>query len=130
VIKRLKRSKTPVALLVEQSALDTHFVEQLKRKRLALFVIKDLWKEGTSLIVQKLKHYAVIGVVEAKTLEGRAWGSSFEFIATCFYITGFRPLLIEFVGKAHPKHLKTILEVLKKAYLLGEVRQSSVTLID
>ncbi|MEM3671391.1 MAG: hypothetical protein QW767_06585 [Thermoprotei archaeon] len=53
-------------------------------------------------LVKLLKGHVVLAVVESETCSQHEWGPLFEYIATSFYVTGFRPLLINFIG--NPKH--------------------------
>ncbi|MEM0121483.1 MAG: hypothetical protein QW514_04200 [Thermoprotei archaeon] len=116
MIRCIKKSKAPIAVLFD--TLPQNAKEFFRGKPLAVYE-SSLRSEKCADIVEKLKTYAVIGVVEHES--GMQWGENFCVLASCFYTTGFRPLLFNFLGSASKTDLLIIIQTLRRGYRLGWV---------
>lgn len=127
MIRCVKRSRSPVAALFEP--LPERALEFFFGKPIAVYEVSNLKTHRCVELVESLKQYAVIGVVEA-ACENSEWGSNFCLIATCFYTTGFRPLLLNFLGSPKRKDLQKIFHTLRRSYRLGWVDRPVIRLGD
>jgi len=114
-----------VAVLFEH--LPEGALDFFRRKPLAVYLAYDLEDEGCTNVVEALKSFAVIGVVEREA-HGLEWGKNFCWLAACFYTTGFRPLLLNFLGEPERKNLSEIISVLRRSYRLGWVNKPVIRL--
>ncbi|PSN91583.1 hypothetical protein B9Q03_03730 [Candidatus Marsarchaeota G2 archaeon OSP_D] len=117
MIRCVKRSNAPIAVVFDTLPRGT--LEFFRGKPLAVYE-STLRSEKCMSMVDALKEYAVIGVVERgnETIE---WGENFCVLASCFYTTGFRPLLFNFLGSPGKNDLSLIFQTLRKGYRLGWV---------
>jgi hypothetical protein len=125
MIKCLKASRAPIAIVFQSPA--DGFLCFFRNKRIALYESPSLNTEKCLDIVEALKYYAVIGVVE-RGHTGFEWGENFCRLAACFYVTGFRPLLLDFIGTPDQAGLQEIVSTLRRSYRLGWVDKPVFTL--
>lgn len=125
MIRCLKRSTAPVAALFE--SLPKGGLDFFSHRPIAVYEISDLKSHRCLDLVDLFKQYAVIGVVE-QDVDNAEWGSEFCALATCFYTTGFRPLLLDFLGTPSLEDLQEIFAILRRSYRMGWVDRPVIRL--
>lgn len=116
MIRLIKPSSSPVAALFE--SFPEGGLRFFRKKPIAVYEASELRTHSCVELVDRLKQYAVIGVVERDT-GFYEWGPNFCVLASCFYTTGFRPLLLNFLGSPSLNDLPTVFSVLRRSYMLG-----------
>gem|GEM_PF-938413 len=123
MILNVKRSKASVALIFQHETFTPELKQWFRRKPIAIYSTRNLVSHGCREIATLFKRFAVIGVFDSTSFSPRRWGENFEFIAACFYTTGFRPLLINFLGNPSESSLPFVFETLIESFTVGLVEE-------
>lgn len=92
---------------------------------MAVYWVRD-WpsrKPAPHALVEALKGHSVVGVFDDRRLKGSPWGGLFQHLASAFYVTGFRPLLINFLGDLRAWDAELVSRTLERALETGVVTQ-------
>lgn len=119
-MRLVRRSSSRIALLVD-SSLNSSSGSKLKQLKCAIyaFSVDELRFFRPNRVIDSLKRFAVIGVLEKRSQYEGLWGKGFEALASSFYVTGFRPLLVDFISVGPWVDVPRISEVLRRAYFTG-----------
>lgn len=117
----LKKSRRPVCLLGTPESL--RLSTPVRVTGINVLVAESVPEIPYETLVRELRFYAVVGVVDQHPLPNRKWGSNFEYICTSFYVTSFRPLVLNLVGRVDDANLANVVGTLQKAYESGIVRE-------
>lgn len=123
MILNLKRSKSSVALILQHGTFTLELSQWFYRKPIAIYSSQNLVSHSCREVASVFKRFAVIGVFDSAFFSPRRWGENFEFVATCFYTTGFRPLLINFLGTPNKSNLPFVFRTLIDSYTVGLVEE-------
>jgi hypothetical protein len=125
-IRVLRRSRRPICLLGTPEGLALSSPVQVCGVN--LLSTESIPSVSYEVLVQDLRFYAVVGVVDEHPLPGRKWGANFEYVCTSFYVTSFRPLVLNLLGRVDDNNLRIVAGMLQKAYESGVVKEPALAI--